>query len=265
MTMWPGRSGAPASVTHGGLLAVESNAHAVVGADRPRGRVVRHPVHGLAAIVAVLVLATGTARAGAAEVALARIVKPDGSALNSGGSGTPYGVALPSGARCPGDTAHKGYVVASYLVPKPTDPASIRWTNVPDRGLGFIANDAYFGPHTTERDSGRIGSLPTTFVFSRWTPAELFSDGAKSAMWSGGIACVASNGAVASYWNVDIVFNASQSDQGGFTWSVPGQPSTRRSSRVSTAALVLVGVVVVGGLAVMRMRKRHPALRDAGR
>ncbi len=177
--------------------------------------------------------------------------------LTSGSSTTPYGVVLPNGASCPGDTAHDGYHVFSYLVPKGTSPADVRFTTgLPDRGLGYFSNGAYFGAVNTAETTGQVAGIPTSFTWTRLTPRELFPDGARSSTWDGGIACADIHGVVTDYWNSEIVFTADAAAPGGFTWKVVGQGPISSPTDVGLwVGLALL--VVASGAAAYALAQRH--------
>jgi hypothetical protein len=163
--------------------------------------------------------------AGAAKIMKSDLTTP----LNNGGSSTEYAVVLPSGVKCPGDTAHRGFHVFSYLVPKGTSPASVNFvTGVPDKWFGLIAEGRYYGAVATDPNTGRIGDLPADFVWSRLAPSDLFQNGATTATWEGGIACAKPSGVMTSYWNVEIVFKADRLDPAGFRWAVAHRLATPR-------------------------------------
>ena len=213
-------------------------------------------VSGVAGTLSVLTSppAFGTVPAGAAEITVPGQLTP----LHSGGSATPYGVALPQGARCPGDSAHKGYHVFSYLVPKAVSPGTVRFTDLPQQGLGYFADGTYVGAINTAEYTGQIVGLPTEFTWSRLTPHLLFSSGETTATWEGGIACADSKGVITNYWNTQIVFTASKTDAGGFTWSVAkavdvSPPSSHVGLWVGIA-LVVVALVLSGFVIVFRRR-----------
>jgi hypothetical protein len=197
--------------------------------------------------------------AGAVTAAAELITVPGTSTpLKGGGSATPYAVVLPDNASCPGDTAHDGYHVFSYLVPQNVSPTVVSFkTGLPSRWYGYIADQAYYGAINTAEETGQIVGLPTSFTWSRLTPQDLFAHGAHSAMWEGGIACADTHGAVTDYWNSQIVFTADPTDPGGFTWKVVGQaplPAT-----FDTGLWVGVGLLVVASAAAaygLRLRRR---------
>ncbi len=214
-------------------------------------------------VLALLAAVMATpATAGAAAVAgTGTITKPGQLAvLNSGGSGTLYGVALPSGASCPGDTAHDGYHVFSYLVPEGVSPASVDFkTGQASKFFGYIAYGEYYGAVNTAEGTGQIGALPSQFTWARLTPKDLFPNGEKSATWEGGIACANTHGVVTDYWNSQIVFAASTSDPKGFTWKVVDQPSLAPSHKwVWIGVALIVLSVALAALAVFLSRRRDP-------
>ncbi|MGB7050105.1 MAG: hypothetical protein WBG41_00895 [Acidimicrobiales bacterium] len=141
--------------------------------------------------------------------------------LRGGGSATPYGIALPAGASCPGDTAHDQYRVYSYLIPAGVALSSVSYKgDLPHRYYGFIAYGAYFGAVNTAEGTGQIIGIPPAFTFSRLTPSELFNGGTtSSATWEGGIACVNPHGVATDAWNTQFRFVRDAKDPGGFRWT----------------------------------------------
>jgi hypothetical protein len=152
--------------------------------------------------------------------------------LRSGGSSTPYGIALPNGAACPGDTAHDQYRVYSYLIPAGVNLESVSYKgDLPHRWYGFIAYGAYFGAINTAEGTGQIIGIPPAFTFSRLTPSELFnSQTTSSATWEGGIACVNTHGVVTDAWNTQFRFVRDATDPGGFRWTAEDAGSISSSS-----------------------------------
>jgi hypothetical protein len=224
-------------------------------------------VAGAPALVLLLLVAwlsAVPATAGAGVVAGSEAITRPGTVtlLNSGGSGTPYGVVLPSGAGCPGDTAHHGYHLFSYLLPKDVPLVSVSFkTGKPNKGLGYIAYGMYYGAVNTAEGTGLVVGLPPEFTWTRWTPKELFPQGQKSATWEGGIACANTDGVVANYWNSQIVFSASTSDPRGFTWRVVAQPALGPSHNWLWIGVTLIVLsVALAALAVFLSRRRDQSL-----
>jgi hypothetical protein len=219
----------------------------------------------LAAGVGYGLSASWAVAAAAAPGGSAEISNPEGTApLTGGGSASLYSVVLPQGAACPGDTAHKGYLVYSYLLPKgvPLDSVSFK-TGVPSQGLGFIAAGAYFGAVNTAEWTGQVPTLPDDFTWSRWSAHELLGNGT-SATWQGGLACADVHGAVAASWNTEVVFSADRSDPRGYRWSVAHDPSpaSRPIWLVVVGALGLVlAIVGAAGWLTRRSERGHRVRR----
>jgi hypothetical protein len=231
---------------------------------------------GLVGAASVLAAWGGAAGASSAvTVDRALVVRPGTTQpLPSGGSATPYGVVLPAGAACPGDTAHAQYRVYSYLV-----PSGVSLTSVSDKGAlparyyGFIAQGGYyFGAVNTAEGTGQIVAVPPAFSFSRLTSADLFGGGggssSSSSTWNGGIACVNTHGVVTSAWNTQFRFVRDPADPGGFRWTVthgtvPVGPTSGGGPWIEVG-IVLVAVSVVTALLLLFLtRSRHR--NEAGR
>lgn len=216
-------------------------------------------------VLAVLVAPT---TAGADEVAgTAVITHPyQSTPLDSGGSATEYGVTLPTGAKCPGDTAHKGYRVYSYLVPKGVSLSTVGFTGAfPQKYYGYVAEGVFYGATNTDEDSGMVPTLPPAFTWSRLTPGELFVNGEKSAVWEGGFVCANEQGQVSNYWNSEIEFTASSSDPGGFTWRVLHPPASSIDlARWISVALIVVAVGLGATALILSRRERRQATSAIG-
>jgi hypothetical protein len=233
---------------------------------RPRRRPALAPAAGLLLVSVAIAVLGGPAVAGAAT-ASTEVITPPGQVtpLNSGGSATPYAVVLPSGASCPGDTAHDGYHVFSYLVPQGVSPTAVSFkTGDPSKWFGYIANGSYFGAVNTAEDTGQVVSLPAEFVWTRLTPQDLFAHGQSSATWEGGIACADVHGTVTDYWNSQIIFTASTADPGGFTWKVVQSPVSSSGGFSTVIAVVLVGLGLGFALLAVVLSRRHREEAHAG-
>jgi hypothetical protein len=222
----------------------------------------------LVAVALVTLLLAAPAIAGAATAGNAEITRPgQATPLDSGGSATSFGVALPAGASCPGDTAHQGYHVYSYLVPEGISPTAVSFkTGLPSKGYGYFAYGAYYGAINTAEGTGQITSLPAQFTLSRLSVlprTDLFPHGAKRTTWESGIACADTHGVVTNYWNAGIVLTASASDSGGFTWKVIAPPPAPNN----VGLWVGVGLVVVAvglGITAFALSRRRRTTGRAG-
>jgi hypothetical protein len=189
----------------------------------------------------------------------------------SGGSATTFTVNTPSGAFCPGDTATQGYSVNSYLVPdhSPEIYPTVNYPGGTPTGPGNVVYDDLtapdFTPYVSEQTQPAVapattGLLPSpallTFgayggFFGPPGPGIFLSPG----IYDVGLACADKNGNVTDTWNVQVQFFSSQSDPGGFTWSV-FQPAQAPESPLAIA-LPLAALAVIGGAGVLMVRRRR--------
>lgn len=214
-----------------------------------------------------LAVMTPGAAGAAVTVGSAVITKPSqATPLDSGGSATLYGVWLPDNARCSGDTQHQQYHIFSFLFRKGLSPTAVSFkTGVPagfgtDGRLGMFADGEYVGALNTAPGSGQVVGLPESYTWTRLTPKYLFTTGQSKSTYEGGIACANRNGVVTNYWDAQIVFTASATDPGGFTWAVS------KASQVAISGsgggdlpigIVLVVVAVVLALLALVMNRRR--------
>jgi hypothetical protein len=212
------------------------------------------------ATLALAGVVVGTTQVAGAATAGAEVLVTPGTTrtLTSGGSTTPYGVVLPAGASCPGDTAHDGYHVFTYLVPGNASPTDVSFrTGDPSRWYGYVAEGAYIGAVNTAESTGQIVGLPNSFVWTRLTPQILFPNGVHTATWNGGVACADTHGQVTDYWNSTIRFTADASDPTGFTWKVIDQGTVPASYPVALWVGIGLLVVAAGAAAyALRLRRR---------
>jgi hypothetical protein len=211
------------------------------------------------------VLLTGAAAADATAGAAAITEPGQDVALDSGGSATHYGVSLPDGARCPGDTEHDEYHVFTFLFPHGLAPSDVSFkSGVPDgfgtQGrLGLFADGEYVGALDTAPTTGQVDRLPDAYSWTRLTPKVLFTGGGATSAWDAGIVCANRNGVVTNYWDTEIVFRASPSDPGGFTWSVPksAQVAVADGHSFPIGIVLVIAAVVLGTVALVMGRRRR--------
>jgi hypothetical protein len=198
--------------------------------------------------------ASAATNAGAAEV-----VGQNDAPLNSGGSATLFTLKLPDGAACPGDTAHKGYLLFSYTVPVEVAPDRVTFpSNSPNIGVDLIdTNGEPFVAQATGVDTGVVPQ-PPPFVWSRY---DHHPEALPPGTYNVGLACVY-NYRVVKYWNARVTFVASDRDPGGFTWtaSAPIRPSSGGSSGDPwiVVAAVAGALVVAAGVGWWVRRGRKP-------
>jgi hypothetical protein len=214
---------------------------------------------------AAAVCATGTVAAGAASTAkagVAYVVAPNGSALTSGGSATPFTLALPATAACPADTFRHGYLVYSYVTPASMDPGHLTFPGgFPSSNLDLITTTGEpYITNATAPYTGSILRLPA-FVWSRYDHhPEVLPPGT----YNVGIACAHNLGRVEAYWNNRIQIMASSSDSGGFTWRAVGAvPSSTSSSPTGLiVGLVLAATAILSVGLAWGLRRPRRTLAD---
>jgi hypothetical protein len=203
------------------------------------------------------IVLTCTGVAGAATGGEARILGQDQSTpLNAGGSQTHFAIGVPSGARCSGDSAHDGYRVDSYVLPRGVDPASIAYRGiVPTRGLVLSAtgNEPFYATNTAPV-TGQIVFLPNNVNWSAVAASDVLPGGTASATWDVGLACAAPTGKATQYWNVEVIFRASRTDPGGFTWTVATPLRTPSQTPWGVISICAI-LAVTGGSGVLLLRR----------
>jgi hypothetical protein len=251
------------SRTRGGAGSLATGCRGAHSGSLPRVRILRLVCSGLVlsiAVIAGVAVAPSAARADV-TASTALITRPGTlTPLNSGDKTSLYGVNLPAGASCPGDTAHQAYHVFSYLVPRGVSPTVVSFkTGDPSEYFGYIAFGSYFGAANTAVGTGQIVGIPAQFTWSRLTPQDLFARGARSATWEGGVACADSHGVVTDYWNSEIVFTASTADPQGFAWRVVQPSAVSSATRLGPGLGLLVLAILFGVTAfVVSWRTRRP-------
>jgi hypothetical protein len=199
------------------------------------------------------------------------------SPLPSGSSSTPFTVALPPRAACPGDTAHDGYRVYSYLVPKGTDLSSVTFVDDPSTGYGLVDGGRYYGAVNTAIHTGQIIGIPNDFEWGALVshvPLSVLLDGPSRGMWETGLACADARGTVSNAWNAQVAFVAHPGDAGGFGWTtVPGRapnPWTGGAGMTGGGSTVPVGgqagnAVATATTSPARVRTSHSSTGSGGK
>jgi hypothetical protein len=218
-----------------------------------------------------------------ATAGVATIVNPQtGNPLRSGGSATKFAVALPPGARCPGDTEHDGYLLYSYVIPASMSPASLTYVDgYPATGVDLIDSS---GDPWVQKATG-VGNgfvaVGSTFAWSTYDhaptdlrPGQTYNVGISCSPAAPGTALPPQPGAgsqprfkTVAYWNAMFHFVPNRTDPGGFSWTVVSSPAGSTSaSSSSTGLYIAIGVLAViaalaAAMAVRFWRRRpvHPA------
>ena len=234
----------------------------------PQSRFARPVVRATAALAAALLTLTvvsairagsNASAAGANAGPLLVLVPPGqptaGQPLNSGGSGTAFALAPPTGAACTGDSATGGYRVQSYMVPASVNPSTLTFdANGPiPAGIGANLRLPLFGSAgqspfvdqttavaTTLGGGGLLVNLPS-FSYAVFAP-----DGPSfvpPGTYNIGFACtlgVASPTQQDKFWNVQMTFSTTPADlPAGITWIVGTPPPTTTTSTTTSTTTTL--------------------------
>lgn len=206
----------------------------------------------------------GSAAAQGERAGSATVVAPGGSALDRGGSGTPFTLELPAGASCPGDSANDDYRIQSFVVPADVDPGGLTYESTKPAGEGLwalyaVSSDPFVQGLTAiavdPGDPGLIDQMPT-FDFAVFPPGTL-AEGVNRI----GIACTLYNETV-QYWDTEIDLTNTPADEPAqLTWVAVGAPADAGSSSnpliwVGLGAVVLV---LITGAVVVTRRRRSPS------
>lgn len=176
--------------------------------------------------------------------------------LPGGGSATVFGLQLPQGAACPGDSLNDQWRVQSFIIPVAADPGGVTYGANGPEGVDQYAlyevntspfTDILTRPNTTPGAPGVIAGIPA-LSFAVFPPGTL-PDGT----YRMGIACTYFR-QTAQYWDTEVVVAASADDEPGqMTWRLSDPPpgvsppeEADTSTNWLTPALAGVAVVAAG-------------------
>jgi hypothetical protein len=184
--------------------------------------------------------------------------------LQHGGSATVFALRLTDPAACPGDSAHDGWRVQTFIVPASVNPATLQFDFRQPKTEGGLPLYAASGspyvqqPTAANSDAGKPGlivSLPG-FSYTRLSPAVL-----KPGNYRIGVACTLDR-VTGRYWDTEITVVAAPEDSpAGLVWRLAGTPASvivgdhPTNSRVYLW-LAAIAVASIGALIVLRRRRR---------
>jgi hypothetical protein len=156
-----------------------------------------------------------------------------------------FSIALPAQAACSGDTQNNGFHVYSFLDHSGTDVTSITFNGSPSAGFGLVDDTGtLYGPANTAATTGQVINIPTNFQMGPLvTPlgfnialSDLLYSGTTGS-WDAGLVCADTNGKVTDWWTTNVMFTASATDPGGFTWTAgPSDTTSGGATTTSTTA-----------------------------
>lgn len=184
-------------------------------------------------------------------------------AIQGGGSSVAFALRLPGGATCPGDSQHDNWRVRSFLVPADFDMGDIVWGDADPAGenqwslYGVDTTPVLWElllPNQVAGEPGRIPEIrPLTFG--------VFTEGLLvPGHYRLGLACMYFQ-ETAMYWDAEVTVEADLDDQPAqLRWTVVSTnvtPGSSSSDRTAVALGAVAVLVVVGGLASYRLRRRQ--------
>lgn len=202
----------------------------------------------------------------------ATIVSEKREALPDGDGNTVFGLRLPSGASCPGDSEHDQWRVQTFIVPVDVDPGALTYDSVGPVGEGLYALygiDTNPQVHGLTAPNGGSG-LPGLIVGLRSMSFEVFPPGTLvEGTYRIGVVCTYFR-ETASYWEAAIeVTRDPENKPAEISWravSSPESPTEAAESEPTSAgsgsrAGVLVaaaGVAVFAAAYLARRSRRQP-------
>jgi hypothetical protein len=210
--------------------------------------------------LATIVLSVGSVARAAPAGSTATITEPPGSAqskaLNSGTGGTEFGLRLPVGAACAGDSATQQYRVQTYIVPAAVDPATLVFDvggPTPQATGNELRQPLYTADSqspavniTTAIGTGLIDKLPT-FSLGIFSPPPDGLGTPPAGTYNIGVACtkgVAGPDQLDRYWNAQLTIAADGTDTvAGLRWTA-GAPTPPTSSTSTTTSTTTTTVAV---------------------
>ncbi len=228
-------------------------------------------------VVMAAALAAGPTRAASASLAPAGgsappgavvVVDPEGHRpLRGGGGSTPFTLALPEGAACPGDSVDGNYRVQSFLVPASVDPGEVVYQGLRPQVDGgwalYRADSATYVNQATDLASepggeGTIINVPV-FSFAVFEPGMLPLGRAHI-----GLACSLFTRTM-RYWSAEIELTADPHDPAGVAWTVFDPPAYGDGSGFPVAITAVAGGLLAAMLAWRARPSRHDRSSRTGR
>jgi len=193
------------------------------------------------------------------------IVNETREALTEGNGSTVFGLLLPGGASCPGDSRNDQWRVQTFIVPAEVDPGTLRYNSIGPDGDGMYALYGLDTNPITAVLTAPNGSLgfPGLIIGLRAASFEIFPPGTlPDGTYRVGVAC-SYFGDTASFW--DTLFEVSRDTEdkpAEVRWEVTspaagatsGIPSDQGSNS-GPFAVVLAAVLAIGAVGVFYVRR----------
>lgn len=195
------------------------------------------------------------------------IVNENREELSEGNGTTVFGLQLPAGASCPGDSRNDQWRVQTFIVPSDVDPATLEFNSIGPEGDGLYALYGLDTNPIVEVLTGPNGApgLPGLIIGLRAASFEVFPPGTlPDGTYRVGAACTYFDD-VASYWDTQMDIARDPEDQPAeIRWQTASftgtSTTTGQGSNSSTGAIVAVAVlaVIAAGVFFARRFRRQP-------
>jgi hypothetical protein len=200
------------------------------------------------------------------DLGVVTIVSPTRETLTSGDGNTVFGLRLPAGASCPGDSENDQWRVQTFIVPADVDPATLTYDSIGPVGDGRFALygiDTNPQVHGLTAPNGGTG-LPGLIIGLRSMSFEVFPPGTLAdGMYRIGVACTYFR-ETASYWDTVIEIARDPANRPAeMRWENaapfdPGVVDAGESGSNSNLGLIAAsGAAVVAALGLLARRSRR--------
>ena len=207
------------------------------------------------------------------DVGDVRLVNVDGRIVNSGNGATPFFIALPDGATCPGDSANDQWRAQSYLVPEGDDVLTLWFGSTgpepPWESNRYPMFENQNGLPMSQMMLAR-NAAPGSPGLVEQSGETSFRVHAENDIVSGryriGIACAYFR-QTTQYWDLVVdITAASDSDPKHLRWKVVEAPGTvvpaspAEQDSILSRVLIAFGAMLLGGVVIStRLSRRHHA------
>jgi hypothetical protein len=229
--------------------------------------------------VTLLVALGGTALAQSVDAPVdggdVTIVNEAREELREGRGGTLFGLELPAGSSCPGDSRNDQWRIQTFVVPTEIDPGELTYTSTGPDGEGLYALYSLDTNPVVERLTAPNGApgLPGLITGLPGVSFEIFPPGTlPDGSYRIGIACTLFRD-TAIFWDTELQIERDPDDQPAeMRWTVGADPTSNANTPGGDASgagtqgatiAALVGVFALGGYFIMRSRRRPAQHQEA--
>lgn len=185
-----------------------------------------------------------------------------GTPVDRGNGFTVFGLRLPEGATCPGDSANDQWRTQTFMIPADQDPLELTYGAIGPEPWDSGEHWAFFGTDTIpyvdvllQRNSvaGQPGVIPTLPPFSF---SVIAGENVPPQEYRIGVACTYF-GVTTQFWDNRITVTSAGDDPDEFTWRLADAPVEAPTDDDSSLPIIpiAIGVVLVAGLGLFIWRR----------